>query len=140
MFGGWFKMCGVCVCRFKMCGVCVCTFWKLLKCQKYTSEKMGQVFLFITTLGLMFYYWKETTSTFLKNNNAFFRLAFTSLMLLKKLLNNLPICVEVLLNFIWTHVSIKVNVFIQKNAYYNHNYVHKSMEKYLVQDKYSFSS
>ena len=130
MFGGWFKM----------CGVCVCTFWKLLKCQKYTSEKMGQVFLFITTLGLMFYYWKETTSTFLKNNNAFFRLAFTSLMLLKKLLNNLPICVEVLLNFIWTHVSIKVNVFIQKNAYYNHKYVHKSMEKYLVQHKYSFSS
>ena len=76
----------------------------------------------------------------LKNNNAFFRLAFASLMLLKKFLNNLPICVEVLLNFIWTHVSIKVNVFIQKNAYYNHKYVHKSMEKYLVQDKYSFSS
>ena len=140
MFGGWFKMCGVCVCRFKMCGVCVCTFWKLLKCQKYTSEKMGQVFLFITTLGLMFYYWKETTSTFLKNNNAFFRLAFTSLMLLKKLLNNLPICVEVLLNFIWTHVSIKVNVFIQKNAYCIHNYEHKSMENSLFRNKYSFSS
>ena len=47
----------------------------------------------------------------------FFRLAFTSFMLLKQLLNNLPIC---LLNCIWTHVSIKVNALIQKHAYYVH--------------------
>ena len=47
-------------------------------------------------------------------------------MLLKQLLNNLPICLVGGLNCICTHVSIKVNVFIQKNAYQIHNYVHKS--------------
>ena len=30
-----------------------------------------------------------------------------------------------ILNCIWTHVSIKVNVFIQKNVYHTHYYVHK---------------
>ena len=39
-------------------------------------------------------------------------------MLLKQLLNNLPIFLEGLLNCICTHISIKVNVFIQKNAYH----------------------
>ena len=39
-----------------------------------------------------------------------------------------------------THVIIKVNVFIQKNAYYIHNYVYKSTENCLFQEKYSFSS
>ena len=29
MFGGWGKM----------CGVCVCTFFKFLKCEKYINEK-----------------------------------------------------------------------------------------------------
>ena len=33
----------------KMCEIRVCTFLKLLNCQKYTSEKVGQVSLFITT-------------------------------------------------------------------------------------------
>ena len=44
-------------------------------------------------------------------------------MLLKQLLNNLPISLEGFLNCICAHVSIKVNVFIQKNAYPIHNYV-----------------
>ena len=61
-------------------------------------------------------------------------------MLLKQLLNNLPICLEGLSSCICTHFSIKVNVFIQKNAYHIHNYVHKSMENCLFRDKYSFSS
>ena len=26
----------------KMCEICVCAFLKLRKCQKYTSEKVGQ--------------------------------------------------------------------------------------------------
>ena len=86
----------------------------------------------------MFCYWKETTSTF-KETNAF-RLVFTSFMLLKQLLNNLLICLEGLLNCIWKHVTTKVNVFMQKNAYYIRNYVHKSMENCLLRDKYSFSS
>ena len=75
-----------------------------------------------------------------KKNIAFFRLAFKSFMLLKQLLNNLPICLHGLLNYTFTHVSITVNVFVQKNAYYIHNYVHKSMENCLFRDKYSFSS
>ena len=65
---------------------------------------------------------------FFKTNNTLFRLAFTSLMLLKQLLKNLPICLEGLLNCSWMHVSIKVNVFIQKNAHYIYNYVHQFME------------
>ena len=33
----------------KMREICMCTFLTLLKCQKYTSEKVSQVSLFITT-------------------------------------------------------------------------------------------
>ena len=65
-------------------------------------------------------------------------------MLLKQLLNNLPICLEGFLNCICTNVNIKVNVyqFIQKNAYHihTHNYVHKYMENCLFREKYSCSS
>ena len=66
-------------------------------------------------------------------------LAFTGLMLLKQLLNNLPIFLEGLLNCICTHISIKVNVFIQKNAYHINNYVHKSMENCLFRDNSSLN-
>ena len=55
-------------------------------------------------------------------------------MLLKQLLNNLPICLEGLLNCICTHVGIKVNVFIQKNAYQIYYYMHKSMGNCLFRD------
>ena len=33
----------------KICGLCVCTYLRLLKRQKYTSEKVGQISLFHTT-------------------------------------------------------------------------------------------
>ena len=46
-------------------------------------------------------------------------------MLLKKLLNNLHTSLDGPWNCIFAHVSIKVNVFIQKNIYYIYNYVHK---------------
>ena len=36
----------------KMCKICVCTFLKLLKCEKYISQKVGQISLFITTYFL----------------------------------------------------------------------------------------
>ena len=42
-------------------------------------------------------------------------------MLLKQLLNNLPVSLEGVLDCICTHISIKVNVFIEKNAYHIHN-------------------
>ena len=61
-------------------------------------------------------------------------------MLLKQLPNNFPICLEGLLTCIWTQAIIRVNVFIQKNAYYIHNYFQKSMENRLFRDKCSFSS
>ena len=61
-------------------------------------------------------------------------------MFSKQLLNNLPICLKGVLNCICTFVSIKVSVFIQKNVYLIHNYVHKSMENCFFRDKYSFSS
>ena len=54
-----------------------------------------------------------------------------SLVLLNQLLHNLPIYLEELLNCFCTHVSIKVNVFIQKDAYHIHKYVHKSIENSL---------
>ena len=57
-------------------------------------------------------------------------------MLLKQLLNNLSICLEGFLNCICTHVGIKVNVFIQKNTYHIHNYVHKCMENCLFQQSH----
>ena len=63
-----------------------------------------------------------------------------SLMLLKQVLNNLPISLEGPWNYIFTNVSIKVNLFRQKNVYYIYNYVHKSMENFLFWNKYSFSS
>ena len=61
-------------------------------------------------------------------------------MLLKQVLNNLPISLEGPWNYIFTNVSIKVNLFRQKNVYYIYNYVHKSMENFLFWNKYSFSS
>ena len=61
-------------------------------------------------------------------------------MLLKQLLNNLPICLEGLLNCICTHAGIKVNVFIQKNAYQIYDYMYKSMGNCLFRDKYSLFS
>ena len=45
-------------------------------------------------------------------------------MLLKQLHNNLPFSYDGPWNC-FTHGSIKVNVFIQKNIYYIYNYVHK---------------
>ena len=83
---------------------------------------------------------KETINTLKKKPNAFLRLAFSSLMFLKQLLNNLQIFLEGFVNCIYTHVSIKVNVLIQKNAYYIHNYVHKYMENCLFREKCSCSS
>ena len=61
-------------------------------------------------------------------------------MLLNQLLNNLPSCLKAFLKCICAHVNIKVNVFIQKNAYDIHNYVHKYMKNSLFREKYSFSS
>ena len=61
-------------------------------------------------------------------------------MLLKELLNNLPFSLGGPWDSIFTYVSIKVNVFIQKNIYYIYNYMDKSMENCLFQDKYLFSS
>ena len=63
-----------------------------------------------------------------------------SLMLLKQVLNNLPISLDGPWNYIFTNVSIKVNLFRQKNVYYIYNYVHKSMENFLFWNKYFFSS
>ena len=83
---------------------------------------------------------KETINTLKKQTNAFLRLAFSSLMFLKQLLNNLQIFLEEFVNCIYTHVSIKVNVLIQKNAYYIRNYVHKYMENCLLREKCSCSS
>ena len=45
-------------------------------------------------------------------------------MLLKQLLNNLPFSLDGPLTC-FTHGSIRVNVFIEKNIYYIYNYVHK---------------
>ena len=39
----------------KICEICVCTFLKLLKYQKYTSEKVGQFSLFIPTLAVNYF-------------------------------------------------------------------------------------
>ena len=80
-----------------------------------TESSKGYSWCFITG--------KKQKALLIKSN-AFFKLAFPSFMLLKQFLNNLPICLEGLLNCIWTYVSIKVNVFIQKNTYYIHNCVH----------------
>ena len=46
-------------------------------------------------------------------------------MLLKQLLNNLPISLDRPWNCIFTNVSVKVNVFIQNNTYYIYKYVRK---------------
>ena len=81
-----------------------------------------------------------------KKQRTFFSLAFSllisilRLMLLKQLLNNLSFSLDGPWNCIFTHVSIKVNVFIQKSIYYIYNYSHKSMENCLFRDKYFFSS
>ena len=39
----------------KICQICVCIFLKLLKCQKYKSEKVGQFSLFIPTLAVNYF-------------------------------------------------------------------------------------
>ena len=52
-------------------------------------------------------------------------------MLLKQSLNNPPISLDGPRNCIFTHASIKVNVFIQKNIYYIYSYVDKPMENCL---------
>ena len=57
-----------------------------------------------------------------------------------QLLNNLPISLKGHLNCICTDISIKANVFIQKNIYHIHTYVHKSIENCLFKDKFPFSS
>ena len=61
-------------------------------------------------------------------------------MLLKQSLNNPPISLDGPRNCIFTHASIKVNVFIQKNIYYIYSYVDKSMENCLFRYKYFFPS
>ena len=80
---------------------------------------------------------KETISTFLKKQRIF-KTSLYEPHLRKQLLYNLLICLEGLLNCICTHVSIKVNVFIQKNVYHIHNYVHKSMKNWKLIISYSF--
>ena len=49
-------------------------------------------------------------------------------------------CLEGFLNCICARVCIKVNVFIQKNTYHIHNYVHTYIENCLFREKYSCSS
>ena len=46
-------------------------------------------------------------------------------MVVKQLLNNLRISLDGPCDCIFTHVIIKVIVFIQTNIYYIYNYVHK---------------
>ena len=55
------------------------------------------------------------------------------------MLNNRAISLDGAWKCIFTHVSIKVNVFIQKDIYYIYNYAYKSMGKCLFWDKYFFS-